>query len=194
MKGMVVSAVLTCFLNVMFNFAYFYFKTWIKNTYNTSESINFLFSYQAVQRSYQILSLWNSRVLISHQLRCLLILSPSSTTTFALATTFHPQPHPTTQTQAPLLCSGMWAHLTTSQLLQKQGLRCDRPSPCQRDVGGLSSLDGGFGLEGRRGGAGSQRPDDYIMKTSYNKSCSSFSSIPPPSNQTNDITSDTAGQ
>ena len=143
----------------------------------------FLFYYRTDRRSYRTLSMRESRVLISHQPHhgwCLLILSPSSTIAFALATTNSPattrdrpdmSPSPlmrdvgsiintpgctedTAATPAPPLSKGMWA--------------------------GLYSLDrGNWGWVNTRGDPWSGRPVQCVTKTGYDVCRSSFSPIPP---------------
>ena len=57
MNRMVVPTILACFLNNMFNFAYFCFIFWIKHPYSTSKIIQFLFSYRATEWLYLMQSM-----------------------------------------------------------------------------------------------------------------------------------------
>ena len=59
------------------------------------------------------------------------------------------QPRVSTRRRAPPLYWGMWARSKPPRLPHKRGCSPSRPSPFQRDVGGLVSLDG-ESREGRR--------------------------------------------
>jgi hypothetical protein len=111
----------------------------------------------------------------------LMFVPPLSTTTLvALATAFRLQPHANIRLRAPPLYWGMWAQKATPRLPHKRGWSHSRPSPFQRDVGLLCSLDKGIREGETRGGTQEVRnPSGMSTKTNYDQSRSSSSSFPP---------------
>jgi len=139
---MVVSTILACFLNNMFNFEYLSFIFWIRDPYGTPKIIFifiFLSSYPAfisniIFEGEQSLKLRStpSRLRFVHPPPIPLPPPSPSPPRFASSHTQIPR-------NEPLPSIGMWAQIQM-QHIRKCRPCCIRPSPFQRDVG--SSMEG----------------------------------------------------